>query len=480
MTKTMPLQHVGGSFRDPANRVYRISQSGSSGGPRILRGVDAATLSNFEKLAETPFFKTLLDEKRVVRTSILSSTQDKLAKDILAHGWSGVLEHETIPFVSYPYEWTFGMLKTAALLHLRILEDALENGWTLKDATPFNVQFIGCRPVFIDLPSFEPSVEGEPWVAYRQFCSCFLAPLMIRAYLGIDHLPLIRSYIDGIPPTEAVKYFKGLSRFRRGVMSHIVFPARVENRIASQERDDAPAKQRSASAHSKTMVIGLVQSLSRLVRSLSIDIDHTDWSDYDQTHSYEDVEHETKKAFVEKVVSARPTDFVWDIGCNTGTFSRIAAAHAHHVISVDGDHNAIEKLYQAERSNKDSNILPMVMNLANISPDQGWAGTERGAFDKREKPDIVLVLALVHHIRISANIPLDLFLAWLRKLDAEIVIEFVNRNDEMVVKLLTNKKEQYIDYNLDEFVGQVKKHFTIKSREQLKGGKREILHLIPA
>jgi len=293
-------------------------------------------------------------------------------------------------------------------------------------------------------------------------------------------LPLMRSYIDGIPPTEAVKYFKGLSRFRRGVMSHIVFPARVENRIAAQERDDAPAKQRSASAHSKTMVIGLVQSLSRLVRSLSIDIDHTDWSDYDQTHSYEDVEHETKKAFVEKVVSARPTDFVWDIGCNTGTFSRIAAAHAHHVISVDGDHNAIEKLYQAERSNKDSNILPMVMNLANISPDQGWAGTERGAFDKREKPDIVLVLALVHHIRISANIPLDLFLAWLRKLDAEIVIEFVNRNDEMVVKLLTNKKEQYIDYNLDEFVGQVKKHFTIKAREQLKGGKREILHLIPA
>jgi hypothetical protein len=478
MIKAAGVRHVPGSFRDPANRVYRISGRGAKA-PRILRGVDAESLSNFEQLSSTAFFKRLMDEGRIVKTEILGDS-DNDANEIRLLGWAGVLSHEPIPFVSYPYEWTFGMLKSAALLQLRILEDAVENDWTLKDATPFNIQFVGSRPTFIDIPSFEPRIEGEPWVGYRQFCSCFLTPLMMRAYLRIDHLPLMRSYIDGIPPTEAVKFFRGTARMRKGVLSHLVFPARVENKILAKERDDTPAQVRNATKHSKTMVLGLLESLRRLVRRLSIEMDHSDWSEYDQTHSYVNAEHEAKKDFVKEHVSASHRDTVWDIGCNTGTFSRISAGHSCSVIAIDGDHNAVEKLYRAERKSKNSSILPIVMNLANISPNQGWAGTERTAFDQRSKPDVVLVLALVHHIRISANIPLDLFLAWLRSLDAEIIIEFVNRDDEMVVKLLTNKKEQYADYNLEQFLEQVATHFTINDRKSLKGGKREIFHLIPA
>lgn len=473
------IDHVGGSFRDPCSRVYTVPHDDSSNRIRVIRGVDSETKENFERLASSDFYKQLLSEQRVVETQLLSD-DDKYARLLSKKGWAGVLEHEVIPFISYPYEWTFGMLKTAAFLHLRILEDALNNGWILKDSTPFNIQFIGSRPVFIDVPSFVPWQEGEPWVAYRQFCSCFLTPLMLKSHLRIDHLPIMRSYIDGLPPSEAVKFFQGSKRFKKGVMSHIVFPSRVENKILSNERDAVPAKERKASFHSKSMVLGLIQGMTRLVRSLKIDIDHTDWSDYDSTHTYDETEHSAKKSFVKDVVEEKRRRCIWDIGCNTGTFSQISAAHADTVIALDGDHNAVEKLYRSERAKKkNTNILPLVMNLANISPNHGWAGKERRAFDERVKPDLVLVLALVHHIRISSNIPMDLFLAWLKKMDCEIVIEFVKRKDEMVVKLLTNKKEPYKDYNIDTFIGQAQKEFKIISQKELKGGKRELFHLAP-
>lgn len=472
------IKQVGGSFRDPANRVFAIKDHDTGETVRILRGLDRTTLDHCRQLLQMPFFKRLLDEKRIVDTNFPKEA-DQAVMDIVGTGWQGIIEHEVIPFISYPYEWSFGMLRTAALLHLRILEDAMAERWMLKDATPFNVQFVGSQPIFIDVPSFVPWAEGEGWVAYRQFCSNFLIPLMIRAYTGIDHLPLMRSYIDGIPPPEASKYFSGVSRFRSGVMSHILFPAIVENRIAAKERDAAKATRRAGKIQSHSMVLGLVQSMTRLVRSLKIKLDHTDWSDYDRTHSYSAQEHISKKVFVEQVVAAVNKPFVWDIGCNTGTFSTVSSAHASLVIALDGDHNAIEKLYQQQKANKDSNMLPLVMNLANISPDQGWAGIERLAFDNRRKPDIVLALALVHHIRMSANIPLDMFFDWLKKLGCEVVVEFVDRHDEMVIKLLTNKGEQYTDYNRENFLAQIGQRFKIKQRELLKGGKREIFHLVP-
>ena len=227
------------------------------------------------------------------------------------------------------------------------------------------------------------------------------------------------------------------------------------------------------------MVIGLVQSLRRLVRKLTVKIGHTDWSQYQNTHSYEDEDFAAKKAFVEKHAAAKQREITWDIGCNTGTFSRICASYCRQVISLDGDHDAVEQLYLQEKGDKTSNILPMVMNLANISPNQGWAGAERMAFDQRAKPGLVLCLALIHHIRMSANIPNAMFLKWLRSLGADIVIEYVDRHDEMVIKLLTNKKEQYEDYNLKQFVTDASVHFSIADRIPLKGGKREIFFLTP-
>lgn len=468
-----------GSFRDPVNRVYELLPERSNNiYGRILRGLSKEALENYERLAGEFFFQKFLEERKIVATCYLP-TDDLDAKYVQEKGWAGVLEHEIVPFVSYPYEWTFSMLKDAALLHLHLIEKSLESGWILKDATPYNIQWIGSRPVFIDIPSFEPWEGGEPWVGYRQFCSMFLTPLMMRAHLGIDHLPLLRSYINGIPPTEAVKFFMGRRKLCKGVLSHIVLPAKVESSIAKSERDDAPVKQRTARRQTKAMVIGLVQSLIRLVGKLSMDVEHTDWSRYDKSHSYHEADFDAKQAFVKKHASSKKRDQIWDIGSNTGTFSKICSAYCNQVISIDGDHNAVEQLYLKEKQRKDSNILTLVMNLSNVSPSQGWAGAERSAFDQRRKPDLVLCLALIHHIRLSANIPNLLFLEWLRSLDAEVVLEFVNREDEMVTKLLTNKKEQYTDYNINQFIAEAEQFFTIEDRELLKGGKREIFFLSP-
>ena len=217
----------------------------------------------------------------------------------------------------------------------------------------------------------------------------------------------------------------------------------------------------------------------RLVKKLSIDAEHTAWSRYDRTHSYQSADFDTKRDFVLHHASRVAPEHVWDIGCNTGTFSRIVSERCQQVIAVDSDHEAVERLYLVEKQNRDSNILPLVMNLANVSPAQGWAGSERQAFDMRRKPDLVLCLALIHHVRISANIPIMYFLKWLRSLNAEVILEFVSREDELVVKLLTNKKEQYEDYNSDQFVQAVERFFSITDRHPLKTGKRELFCLSP-
>lgn len=365
------LEANAGSFRDPVNRVYEVAPKTNGDKARILRGLSKDALGIYQRLSGEPFFQRAMRAGHVVQTDILPA-DDEDARAVMTDGWAGVLEHEPVAFVTYPYEWTFSMLKDAALLQLHLIEKSLENGWTLKDATPYNIQWIGSRPVFIDVASFQPWEEGEPWVGYRQFCSMFLTPLMLRAHLGIDHLPILRSYIDGIPPTEAAKYFTGTKRLKKGVLSHVIFPAQVENSIAKRERDDAPARQRTSRRQSTAMVLGLVQSLTRLVNKLSIEIKHTDWSQYDKTHSYQEADFDAKKAFVLKHASTTQREHAWDIGCNTGTFSRVSSEHCSQVISVDGDHNAVEQLYLAEKKKPSSNILPLVMNLSNISPGQGW------------------------------------------------------------------------------------------------------------
>jgi len=298
------------------------------------------------------------------------------------------------------------------LLQLDLFEAAMEAGWTLKDATPYNIQFVGSRPVFIDTASYVPRVSREPWLAYRQFVSMFLYPLMLKAYRGIPFHGPMRASLDGLSATEMNRYFSARDNIRPGVLSHVVFPAKVEASIASREKDRAEAKKRSSS-HSDAMVIGLVQSMKRLVNRLASPIQHTEWSQYETAHSYEKDDDEAKRRFVEKCAEDSGAATAWDLGCNTGTYSHLCARHVEHVVSVDGDHDAVERLYLREKEEKGSQIVPLFMDLANMSPNHGFAGRERTSLEERAPPGLVVCLALIHHLRISANIPCDRFLDWL-------------------------------------------------------------------
>ena len=461
-----------GSFRDTANRVYRY-------GHRVLRGVDAESLAYFDALSALPFYQALVDAGDVVKTVRLGDGRDA-ADEVKADGWAGVLEHDPVSVITYPYEWPFAMLKDAALLHLRILEQLLEHGWTTKDGTPYNIQWQGSRPVFIDTGSFVPWRDNQPWVGYRQFCSLFLIPLMMQAHLGIDAAPLLRSKLDGVPPMEAARYFRGRAKLKPGVLSHVVFPSMVESGIAKAERDDAPAQERTGGRHSRAMVIGLVQGLARLVRRLEVNEKHSDWSHYAQTHSYSESGVAAKQAFVTRVVEEGGYGTVWDIGCNTGTFSRIAAAHSEQVVAMDADRSAVDRFYRNERERGGGNVLPLVADLGNLPPAQGWAGQERVRLEARSRPDLILCLALVHHMRVSANVPLPMFLSWLRGFDADVLIEFVGREDPMFRKLITNKAMPYADYSLEAFLAAAEDvGLNIVTRTRLTGGDRDLFLLRP-
>ena len=441
-----------------------------------MRGLSADAAETTERLLSESFIQRLIADGDIVETTLLPH-DDPAVSQMVEMGWAAAVEHEPLEFVTWPYEWPFSMLKDAALLQLRILDTAARNGWILKDATPFNIQWRQARPVFIDTPSFVPWDGGEYWQGYRQFCSTFLIPLMITAHLGIPFQPLLRSRLDGIPPEEAAKYFSGMRNFKRGVLSHVWFPAKAERRMRRSGRADKLT--RPGRRQPKTMLLALLDSLLRLVNRLSYSPAGSDWSQYSETHSYDDADYETKKIFVEKHTSELRPQLVWDLGANTGTFSHIAARHSGVVVAVEGDQDAAEILYQRTLKGGERNIIPLVMDLANLSPGQGWAGQERAAFDRRGSPDMVLSLALLHHMRVSANIPLSLFMEWLRGLDAAVIVEFVGRDDEMFRKLISAKSEDYPDYTEENFRREVDKRFTVRDRSQLKDGNREMLLLEP-
>lgn len=448
-----------------------------SDGTSIVRAIDEASLQNWRRLKDESFFQRALAEGRVVETEEVDLPMD---------GWAGALRHQRIPFISYPYEWSFSMLKDAALLHLDLLADAVEAGWVLKDSSAYNIQFIGTRPVFIDIPSFEPREEGSPWQGYRQFCMMFLYPLMLKAYRGVEFSPFLRSDLEGVDPVTANQLLTGTTRLKKGVLSHVLLHARMQQRAAASELDEAKSlteeeqgavKKRSFGRQSKTMLLATIDGLRRTVAKMTTPDSRTTWGNYDTDHSYSDASLEQKKAFVAQYAADRPRSMIWDIGCNTGTFSRLCEAHCENVISIDGDPKAIERLYLAEKQRGTSKLLPLVVNLGNVSPAQGWRGAERKTLEQRGQPDLVLCLALIHHMVIAANIPMDEFIGWLHDLGGDLVIEFVTAEDDMVRMLLRNKVNQYKDYTTENFERLVAPLFETVASQPLKGGHRRIYYL---
>jgi SAM-dependent methyltransferase len=453
-----------GSFRDPESRIFYE-------GDAVYRALSPDGLSDFEALQASG----LLDDGRVVGTQRVENVA--ALKDLLVHEPAAVLRHERIPFVSYPYEWTFSMLKDAALLQLDLLLASLEHDIVLKDATPYNVQFKGSRPVFVDVGSFERLREGEPWVGYRQFCMLYLYPLLLQSAKGVAFQPWLRGAIDGITPAQMRALMSFRDRFRRGVFTNVFLHAKLEARYADRP---GQVKQEVKRVFKKELFVANVRKMRKLVERLGWNPPEGVWTAYGERNTYTDDDARRKDEFVRAVATSRQWRLVWDIGANNGRYSRIAAEGAKTVVAVDADQGPVELLYRDLKAEGDERILTLAMNLADPSPGLGWRGFERRSLPDRGKPDLVLALALVHHMAIGANVPVREFIDWLASLGSALVIEFPTREDPMVKKLLAPKREGlHPDYELGFFERCLNDAFEVERSERLESGTRVLYYARP-
>jgi SAM-dependent methyltransferase len=459
-----------GSFRDPDSRVFLAGD----GVYRLLseRGRDDwLALREAAVFAEATAGGTLVATEAVERAAVPGLDGEPAA---------AILRHERIPFVSYPYEWTFGMLRDAALLQLDLLARALEDGLILKDSSPYNVQWRGAQPVFIDVGSFERLRPGEPWVGYRQFCMLFLYPLMLTAFRGVPFQPWLRGSLEGIAPADAARLLARRDRLRRGVMTNVVLHARLERRYAAVQGRAVKRELRGAGFGAE-LVKANVRKMRRLVERLSWAPDTTAWTQYGDDDGYAAADREAKAAFVRAAAARRPRRLVWDLGANDGDYARIAAdAGCAHVVAMDADHPTVELLYRALRGEDERRIVPLVVDVCDPSPGLGWRGRERAPLLDRGHPDLVLCLALVHHLAITRNVPLSDVVDWLHGLGGELVVELPTREDPMVQRLLAAKNEgAHGDYDLEAFERALGAAFEIRRREALPSGTRVLFEAAP-
>ncbi len=453
-----------GSFRDPESRVFYA-------GDAVYRALSPDGLSDFEAVKASG----LLDDGRVVATERVEEVS--ALKGLLVHEPAAVLRHERIPFVSYPYEWTFSMLKDAALLQLDLLLDALDHDLVLKDSTPYNVQFKGARPVFVDVGSFERLREGEPWIGYRQFCMLYLYPLLLQAVKDVPFQPWLRGSIDGITPTQMRGLMSFRDRFRKGVFTNVFLHAKLEARYADRP---GQVKEEVRRVFKKELFVANVRKMRKLVDRLQWDPPQGVWTAYGERNTYTDDDARRKDEFVREVAGSREWPLVWDIGANNGRYSRIAAEGARTVLAVDADQGPVELLYRDLRAEGGEQILTLAMNLADPSPGLGWRGLERRALPDRGRPDLVLALALIHHVAISANVPVREFIDWLASLGSALVIEFPTREDPMVQKLLAPKRDGlHPDYELSFFERCLAEAFEVERSERLESGTRVLYYARP-
>jgi hypothetical protein len=391
-------------------------------------------------------------------------------------GVAAVLRHERIPFVSYPYEWPFGMLKAAALLELDLLLGALDEGLVLKDASPYNVQWRGSKAVFVDIGSFERLREGEPWAGYRQFCTLVLYPLLLQAYKGVPFQPWLRGSLDGIEPSAMRALLGFRDRFRRGVLTNVALHARLERRYANREVKTDLKK----AGFSAELIRANARKLRKLVERLDWSPGPTAWSGYGEANPYDEADAAAKEAFVREASAARPRRLVWDLGCNDGRYTRIAAREADYTVAVDADAAVVEGLYRTLRDEGAETILPLVGNVADPSPGLGWRGSERPPLAERGTPDLTLCLALVHHVALSSNVPMGAFLDWLAELGTELVIELPTREDPMVQQLLARKGPgANPHYDTETFERALGERWRVDRREVLPSGTRILYRALP-
>lgn len=458
-----------GSFRDPEGRVF-ITANG------VFRSLSLNAVSRMRQLLNSNFIVKLIAEGLVIPTKMVETKALGLSSSQFG---DYVLEHEKISLVTYPYEWSFDMLRDAALTQLTIMEMGLNEGYILKDGTAFNNLYRNGKMCFIDILSVDSYVEGQPWEGYSQFCQEFLLPLMLTSYKNIEFQPWWRGTMKGITLSEFNSLLKFNDYFRRGVLKHIVLQNIFESSFSKSRKSLYPNFQNNV--FSKQSLKNLLSDLKSVIENLSYKHSQSKWVTYANDNSYLEADKHIKENFVRDCIKQITPNQIIDIGSNTGLFSKIISEYATKVISIDLDPSCINNLYLELSKNADlsKKIIPVIGDLINPTPAQGWELAERDDLFLRVRSNAFVALAVVHHICIGSNVPLDYFVSLLKKIANSGVVEWVDSKDIMVSFMLRNRKNIFSNYTWEKFKTNIEKHFTVLKIVDLHNGSRKLCFLGP-
>jgi ribosomal protein L11 methylase PrmA len=449
-----------GSFRDPGGRIYWY-------GERVLRTVMPSAAKDFDYVESSGLIPELVERGMLIPQTHMSLELLGEAAGDAAY----LLEHPKLDFISHPYEWPFRALQAAALLQLDLYLAALERDVTLSDATAYNIQFDGVRPLFIDRLSFRRYVDGQFWLGHRQFCEQFLNPLLLRSIFGIPHNAWYRGSPEGIGAAELSALLPLRKKFSWRVLTNVVMQGSLQKTRSSDAHKAVAGKLRFPKPAFERLLRGLRAWIASLHPA---DRQPTTWQDYAGHTSYRDTEAEAKRNFVARFVSDSKARTVWDIGCNTGDYSVAALqAGARSVIGFDFDQGSLDLAFDRARSEKLA-FTPLFLDVTNPAPDQGWGQAERRGLRARAKADAVLALALIHHVAIAKNVPLGDVVGWLTDMAPRGVIEFVPKTDPMVVELLRLREDIFPDYNEAHFVRCLEERARIVQSETVSSSGRKL------
>ncbi len=445
------------SFRDPSGFLFWREGV-------LFRQINQTYKDNYSLLIKSGLYQSLVDDGLLIPHEEVNTEPYEPEKAYR------VICPERIPFISYPYEWSFGQLKDAALITLAIQKHSLDFGMTLKDSSAYNIQFWRGKPILIDSLSFEKYEDGKPWIAYRQFCQHFLAPLALMSYRDVRLSQLLRTHIDGIPLDLASKLLPFRTHFNFPLLTHIHLHAITQKRYAGKKID----LDSSNRVVNKTGMLGIISSLESIIRQLNWNPEETEWADYDSTHNYTDASFKHKKLIVKTYLERVSPETVWDLGANTGVFSRLASQQMINTVAFDIDPGAVELNYRKSVAGNEKYLVPLILDMTNPSPDLGWHNQERRSLIKRGSPDLLLALALVHHLVIANNISFDYVARFMADLSHWLIIEFVPKEDPQTQRLLSSREDIFVDYSQKSFEKVFGIYFQIEDSVVIKNTKRKL------
>lgn len=449
------------SFRDPSGLVYRKNG-------KLLRQINHPYQEDYDFLFSSGLYNKLINKNYLIPHTEVEDIP------LVPDSAYKVIQPEIIEYITFPYEWSFSQLKDAALLTLAIQNQALKTGMSLKDASAYNIQFHHGKPILIDTTSFVQYQEGTPWVAYRQFCQHFLAPLALMSEVDVRLQELLITNIDGIPLDLCSSLLPFRTRLNFGLLSHIHLHARAETHYDATKDEDNEGNK--SARLTKTGFIGLINNLEKTIKNLDFKPKGQRWATYYESTNYSEDAASSKAKITLNWVESLTPNLVLDLGANTGRFSRLVADSMKClVVSADIDPEAVEINYNLAKDANETKLLPIVLDMVNPTPAVGWDNRERPSFFDRTKADVVLALALIHHLAITNHVPFSMLAKTFASLGNNLILEFVPKEDSQVRRMLRTRDDIFGDYNLDELISAFKPFFKLVEKTPVHDSKRTLL-----